>query len=205
MRFPVAFTRWQQAGAEADNVIALDVVAKSDRWTRLPSAHASTSRVPESQAYPPNHVSTQRRGLPGPRLQGWRVGAVSSATIGIITLMINIIAVAMLRHHSNDEDSLVELFRGNCDKVETMHIWSHFLIVRSPPSAYCMRLTSIRTSSGRCSCQAPTTVCKSSLHRQDTISIDGMPEDDGLILVYPALEMYFGLHHYVSFSGGLSR
>lgn len=62
-------------------------------------------------------------------LQGWKAGAASAAVVATITLIINCVAVAWLRAHPNEDGTLVELFRGNCDKVENMHVASHFLIV----------------------------------------------------------------------------
>jgi hypothetical protein len=60
---------------------------------------------------------------------GWKVGASAAACVGLITLIINLAALGWLLRHPNQDGSLVEVYRGNCDQVERLQIWAHFAIV----------------------------------------------------------------------------
>lgn len=112
--------------------IALSFVPKSNQWAQLPSAQASRPEVPQSlddERKGSQLLNFLRRGFDRPRIQGWKAGAISSATVAAIVLLINIVAVIWLQRHPSEDGTLVELFRGNCDRVETMTVWSHLLIV----------------------------------------------------------------------------
>jgi hypothetical protein len=66
-----------------------------------------------------------------PRAQftGWKVGATAAACVGVVTLIINFVALGWLLRHPNQDGSLVEVYRGNCGQVERLQIWAHFAIV----------------------------------------------------------------------------
>ncbi|KIW14026.1 hypothetical protein PV08_06807 [Exophiala spinifera] len=61
------------------------------------------------------------------RLHGWRTGALLAALFAGISLVINFVILIWLATHKGGS-GLVELFSGNCSKVETMDMWVHFAI-----------------------------------------------------------------------------
>lgn len=113
----------RNAPATPDDAVALNFIPKTDR-TRLPRAGES---IPPK--LPSSFVRSWTQYHSQPRLQGWKAGAVSSASVAAIALIMNITVVVWLSRHPNEDGTLVELFRGSCDRVESMHIWSHLLIV----------------------------------------------------------------------------
>lgn len=83
---------------------------------------------------------------------GWRVGATAAAVVACATLVINAVALQWLKNHPNVDTSLVEVYRGDCHRVEQMHIWSHFAInalstLLLSGSNYCMQVLCAPTRS----------------------------------------------------------
>lgn len=109
------------------DVVQLSVLPKSD------SQACSTLDVPVLP-----HDNTSREALVStagftfPRFQGWKAGSITAASIAAFTLTVNVVAIAWLHSHPNEDGTLVELFQGDCHQVENMQIWSHLLIVWIP-------------------------------------------------------------------------
>ncbi len=83
-------------------------------------------------------------------LYGWRTGALTAALLAAISLLINFIVVVWLGTHGGG--NLVELYNGDCTKVEHMDVWVHLAInvlstLLLGGSNYCMQCLSAPTRS----------------------------------------------------------
>lgn len=83
------------------------------------------------------------------QFHGWRAGALISSCIAALSLIINIAVVAWLGSR-NDGLGVVEIFNGDCGKVQTMDIWVHLAInvistLLLGGSNYCMQCLSAPT------------------------------------------------------------
>ncbi|KIX09181.1 uncharacterized protein Z518_00260 [Rhinocladiella mackenziei CBS 650.93] len=83
------------------------------------------------------------------RLYGWRSGALGAAGIAVVSLLINVVGLAWLGSHKADS-GLVEVFNGDCEKVERLDIWIHLAInaistLLLGGSNYCMQCLSAPT------------------------------------------------------------
>lgn len=99
---------------------------------------AHTNRTPTGLASTvlPTTIST--------RLAGWRLGSFLSALAAVVSLVINVLAVAVLERHQNADTKLVQIYTGSCQRVTTMTIWIHLAInalstVLLAGSNYCMQ------------------------------------------------------------------
>ncbi|KIW27128.1 uncharacterized protein PV07_06897 [Cladophialophora immunda] len=61
------------------------------------------------------------------RLYGWRTGALTAALLGAISLLINLVVVSWLAARGHGA-SLIEVYNGDCGKVESLDIWIHLAI-----------------------------------------------------------------------------
>lgn len=61
------------------------------------------------------------------RFHGWRSGALISTCLAGVSLIVNVAVVAWLGSR-NDGLGVVEIFNGDCGKVQTMDIWVHLAI-----------------------------------------------------------------------------
>jgi hypothetical protein len=85
------------------------------------------------------------------QFHGWRAGALISSCIAAVSLIINIAVVAWLGSR-NAGLGVVEIFNGDCGKVQTMDIWVHLAInvistLLLGGSNYCMQCLSAPTRS----------------------------------------------------------
>lgn len=85
------------------------------------------------------------------QFQGWRAGALISACIAAVSLIINLVVVIWLGSR-NAGFGVVEIFNGDCGKVQTMDIWVHLAInvistLLLGGSNYCMQCLSAPTRS----------------------------------------------------------
>lgn len=83
------------------------------------------------------------------QFHGWRAGALISSCIASVSLIINIAVVAWLVSR-NAGVGVVEIFNGDCGKVQTMDIWVHLAIniistLLLGGSNYCMQCLSAPT------------------------------------------------------------
>lgn len=83
------------------------------------------------------------------RLYGWRTGALTAALLAGISLLINLIVVIWLGAHGRGSN-LVELYSGDCGKVEKTDVWVHLAInilstLLLGGSNYCMQCLSAPT------------------------------------------------------------
>ncbi|EXJ62826.1 hypothetical protein A1O7_03266 [Cladophialophora yegresii CBS 114405] len=82
-------------------------------------------------------------------LYGWRTGALTAALLAAMSLLVNLATVIWLGAHGQG-GSLVELYNGDCGKVQTMDIWVHLAInvlstLLLGGSNYCMQCLSAPT------------------------------------------------------------
>jgi hypothetical protein len=82
-------------------------------------------------------------------LYGWRTGALTAALLAAVSLLANLIIVIWLGAHGSG-DSLVELYNGDCGRVQTMDVWVHLAInvvstLLLGGSNYCMQCLSAPT------------------------------------------------------------
>jgi hypothetical protein len=61
------------------------------------------------------------------RLHGWKLGALSAGILAGFSLIINIVAAIWLGEHKQGSN-LVELYRGSCETVKQIDLWSHLAI-----------------------------------------------------------------------------
>ncbi|KIW71268.1 hypothetical protein PV04_03451 [Phialophora macrospora] len=82
-------------------------------------------------------------------LYGWRTGALTAALLAAVSLLVNLILVIWLGVHGSGAN-LVELYNGDCGRVQTMDIWVHLAInvfstLLLGGSNYCMQCLSAPT------------------------------------------------------------
>lgn len=87
----------------------------------------------------PNPIQTSKRWF-----TGWRAGAYGAALTGIVSLIINIVAVVWLQNHPDSDSKLVQVFKGSCSEVSKMDVWVHLAInaistILLSGSNYCMQ------------------------------------------------------------------
>lgn len=104
------------------------------------------SSVPVEGGHTENPIDVQ----PRKRFTGWKVGAVTGASLSAVALGINVAALVYLQNQ--DRASLVEVFRGDCERVEKMQMWGHLAInamsaVLLAASNYSMQVLSAPTRS----------------------------------------------------------
>ncbi|OCT55026.1 hypothetical protein CLCR_02775 [Cladophialophora carrionii] len=83
------------------------------------------------------------------RLYGWRTGALAGALLASLSLLVNLVIVIWLGAHGGG-DSLVQLYNGDCGKVQNMDVWVHLAInvlstLLLGGSNYCMQCLSAPT------------------------------------------------------------
>lgn len=83
------------------------------------------------------------------QFEGWRAGALISACVAAISLIINLAVVIWLGSR-NSGFGVVEIFNGDCGKVQTIDIWVHLAInlistLLLGGSNYCMQCLSAPT------------------------------------------------------------
>jgi hypothetical protein len=61
------------------------------------------------------------------RLYGWKLGALGAGILAGFSLLVNIVAAIWLAEHKQGSN-LVELYRGSCETVKQIDLWSHLAI-----------------------------------------------------------------------------
>ena len=85
------------------------------------------------------------------RFHGWRTGALTAATLALVSLLINVVVASWLG--ARDPGSgLVQVYEGSCGKVENLDIWIHLAInilstLLLGGSNYCMQCLTAPTRS----------------------------------------------------------
>jgi hypothetical protein len=84
------------------------------------------------------------------RFHGWKTGAITAATLALLSLLINFGVAIWLGSHNPDHSSLVEVYRGDCEKIERIDLWVHLAInalstLLLGGSNYCMQCLSAPT------------------------------------------------------------
>jgi hypothetical protein len=92
----------------------------------------STSDLKDhTQSVPPRQDSVFGLGIltrrPFNGFHGWRVGALSAAGLALLSLLINVAVVSWLGSR-NQGAGLVEIFKGDCARVQELDIWTHLAI-----------------------------------------------------------------------------
>ena len=134
-----------EIGHELSIISARDGDSKSPMKTTA-SLLGPDSNVPAQGDQNENPVDVQ----PTKRFTGWKVGAVTGASLSAVTLIANVAALIYLK--KTDQESLVEVFRGDCHRVEQMQMWGHFAIngmsaILLAASNYSMQVLSAPTRS----------------------------------------------------------
>ena len=70
--------------------------------------------------------SAAHRAVPR-QLHGWKLGALGASILAGFSLLVNIVAAAWLKSHKQGS-GLVEVYRGSCEVVADIDLWSHLAI-----------------------------------------------------------------------------
>ena len=88
-----------------------------------PDFQLSTPPPPSLKEIP---RSAAHRAVPR-QLHGWKLGALGASILAGFSLLVNIVAAAWLKSHKQGS-GLVEVYRGSCEVVADIDLWSHLAI-----------------------------------------------------------------------------
>lgn len=141
-----------------DHTIELSPLPSSTSFTSLrkdedPLLESKTQRYDETEYSDTPRPFPRRLSVYFSRIShqfhGWRSGALISTCLAGVSLIVNVAVVAWLGSQ-NEGLGVVEIFNGDCGKVQTMDIWVHLAIniistLLLGGSNYCMQCLSAPT------------------------------------------------------------